>query len=146
MAPLVLIAICAVIGFLVHGIIGLIAGVAAGWVLSMLIGSALNAWHGGLVSQKERRRVALLFYMNHQPTVDSYLQDVTEKEKLALIESLIERVFRRAILAAPLVSKSMGISPPEIAEAAMQEAAEEPDSKVGEIILLLKDHILRTMY
>jgi len=146
MAPLVAIAICAVIGFLIYGIIGLIAGAAAGWVISMLIGIAADAWSGGLLPRKERRRVALVFYMDNQPTVDSYMQNMTEEEKLRLIERLIERVFRRATVAAPLVSKPMGMSPPEITEAAMQEAAEEQDPKVREIILLLKDHILRTMY
>lgn len=146
MAPLVTIVICAVIGFLIYGIIGLIAGAAAGWVLCMLIGTALTTWSGGLLPRKERRRVALLFYMDHQPKVDSYMQDVTEEERLRLIETLIERVFRRATIAAPLVSKSMGISPPEIDEAAMQEAAEELDPKLREIILLLKNKIIRYMY
>ena len=146
MAPLVTILIFAVIGFLIHDIVGLVGGAAVGWGLSMLIGIAANAWSGGLLPRKARKETARFFYMNHQPTVDVCMVGMTEEEKIRLIEGLLERVFRRATTTAPLASKSMGMSPPEINEAARQEAAEEQDPHVREIILLLKDHILQTMY
>jgi len=74
------------------------------------------------------------------------MEGMTEEEKIRLIEVLLERVFHCATVAAPLASKSMGMSPPEINEAARQEAAEEQDPHIREIILLLKDHIIQTMY
>ena len=146
MAPLLTIILCAGIGFFTHGIVGLVAGAVVGWLLSMLIGLATAAWSGGFLPRKARKQVALFFYMNHQPTVDSRLVGMTEEEKLRLIENLMERIFRRATVAAPLVSESMGMSPPEITEAARQEAAEEENPKVRELIPLLRDHILQTMY
>lgn len=146
MAPLVTILIFAVIGFLIHDIVGLVVGTVVGWGFSMLIGIAATAWSGGLLPRKVRKETACLFYMNHQPTVDVCIKSMTEAEKIRLIEGLLERVFRRATGAAPLRSKSMGMSPPEINEAARQEAAEEQDPNVREIILLLKDHIIQTMY
>ena len=146
MAPLVTILIFAVIGFLIHDIVGLIVGAAVGWGLSMLIGIAATAWSGGFLPRKVRKKTARFFYMNQQPTVDACMEGMTEEEKIRFIEGLLERVFRRATAGAPMASKSMGLSPPEINEAARQEAAEEHDPDVQEIILLLKEHILNTMY
>lgn len=146
MVPIVTIVAFAVIGFFIHGVVGLIVGAVAGWVISILIGIALSAWSGGLLPRKARKQAAMFFYMNHQSTVDSCTKGMREEEKLRLIENLMERIFRHATVSAPLVSKSMGMSPPEVNEAATQEAAEEPDPKIREMILLLKDHILQTMY
>ena len=146
MAPLVTIVLCAVIGFTIHGAVGLVVGAAAGWLLSMLIGTIGTTVSGGLLPRKARRQTARLFYMNHQPKVDSCTEDMAEGEKLRLIEGLMERIFRRATVAAPLLSKSMGMSRPEVDVAAKQEAAEEQDPNVRELILLLKVHILQTMY
>jgi len=146
MAPLVTILIFAVIGFFIHDIVGLVVGAAVGWVFSMLIGIAATAWSGGFLPRKVRKETARFFYMNHQPTVDACMEGITEEEKIRLIEGLLERVFRRATVGAPLASKSMGMSSPEINEAARQEAEEEQDPHVREIILLLKEHIIHTMY
>jgi len=146
MAPLVTILIFAVIGFLIHDIVGLVVGAAVGWVLSMLIGIAATAWSGGFLPRKVRKETARFFYMNHELTVDACMEGMTKEDKIRIIEDLLERVFRRATAAAPLASKSMGMSPPEIDEAAIQEAAEKQDPSVREIILLLKDHIIQTMY
>ena len=146
MAPLITIVICAVIGLVIHGIIGLIVGAMAGWLLSMLIGVISAKVSGGLLPRKVRKQVAHLFYMNYQPTIDSYTKSMEEEEKLQLIESLLERIFRRATITAPLLCKSMGMSRQEVDEAAKQEAAEEENPKIRELILLLRDHILSTMY
>jgi len=146
MAPLVTIIVCAVVGFLVHGIIGLLAGLVAGYVLGLAVGTLATAWSGGLLPRKVRKQSAILFYMNHQPAIDSCMQDMSDRQKLRLIESLLERVFRRAAVAAPLLSKSMGMSAMEVEEAIRQEAAEEKDPKIRGLILLLTDHILTAMY
>ena len=146
MAPLLTIAVCALAGFLEYGVVGLIGGGAIGCALSMLIGIIATACSGGLLPRKERKRVALLFYMDNQLMVDSCTEDLTRHEKLHLLESLIERLFRRATLAAPVTAKSMGMSRAEVEEAARQEATEEKDPRIRELILSLEDHIFRTMY
>lgn len=146
MAPLITIVICAIFGLAIYGIVGLVVGAVAGWLLSMLIGTIGVMASGGLLPRKARKQAANLFFMNHQPTVDSCTGEMAEEEKRQLIESLMERIFRRATVAAPLLCKSMGMSRREVDEAAKQEAAEEQDPKVRELILLIKDHILETMY
>lgn len=146
MAPLVTILIFAVIGFIIHDVVGLVVGAGIGWGISMLIGIAATIWSGGLLPRKARKETARIFYMNHQPTVDACFEGMAEVEKIRFIEDLLERVFRRATVAAPLASKSMGMTPIEINEAAKQEAAEEQDPNVREIILLVKEHIIQTMY
>jgi hypothetical protein len=146
MMPIFTIVLCAFAGFLSYGVVGLIGGAVAGWALSMLIGIIATAWSGGLLPRKERKRVALLFYMDHQPMVDSCTMGMTKQQKLRIVEGLIERLFRRATLAAPMTSKSMGMSRAEVEEAARIEATEEKDPGIRQIILPLKDHIFRTMY
>ena len=146
MIPLLTIVIAAVVGFITYGIVGLIVGAVSGWVLSMLIGTVLCKWSGGLLPRKARRDCALYFYMNHQPMIDSCMEDMPESEKIRLIEKLIERIFRRATVDAPMLSKSMGMSRSEVSKAAEAEAEIEQDERTREMILLLRDHILATMY
>jgi len=146
MAPIITIVLCAILGLYLYGVLGAVLGAVAGYLLSMLIGTIAAAWGGGLLPRKLRQRTALFFYMNHQPTIDAYVHGTSEQEKLRLIEGLIERIFRRATVKAPLLSKSMGMSYREVEEAAEQEATAAENPKVREVILLLKDHILQTLY
>jgi len=146
MMPFLTILIVAIVGFLAYGFIGLILGAVAGWILSMLIGMIFNLWHGGLLPRTARKDCVLYFYMNHQPMIDSCMEDMPESEKIRLIEKLIERIFRRATVDAPMLSKSMGMSRSEVSKAAEAEAEIEQDERTREMILLLRDHILATMY
>jgi len=146
MAPIITIVLCAILGLYLYGVLGAVLGAVAGYLLSMLIGTIAAAWGGGLLPRKLRQRTAFFFYMNHQPTIDAHMDGTSEQEKLRMIEALIERIFRRATVKAPLLSKSMGMSYPEVQEAAEQEAAAEQDPKMRHVILLLKDYILQTMY
>ena len=61
MAPLVTILIFAVIGFLIHDIMGLVVGAAVGWILSMLIGIFATAWSSGFLPRKVRKETARVF-------------------------------------------------------------------------------------
>jgi len=146
MAPIITIIVIAIIGFLIYGIVGLIVGAVAGWLLSMLIGTIAMAW-SGWASPEESSKTSgdLLLY---EPSTNGRCAYGRHGEagQASNDRGLMERIFRRATLGAPLVAKSMGMSQLEVEEAADQEAADEQNPRVRELILLLKNYILQTMY
>ncbi len=146
MAPYVTVILCAVVGYAIHGILGCVIGAGVGWCVSMVIGSIAFWISGGLLPRKARGQSAALFYMNHQPLVDSCIPGIGESEKLRLIEGLIERVFKRATIEAPMLSKTMGMSKRELEAAVMGETQDEPDPEVRKLLEALQEHILGTMY
>jgi len=146
LAPVVTIILCGVGGYFVYGWLGAVIGAIIGWCISMAIGMINTQVSGGLLPKKLRKRSALLFYMNHEALVTSCTEGMKKETRLQLIEALIERIFKRATINAPMLSKTMGMSVTEVEVAAMQESHDESDSNVRRLVIALKDHILTTMY
>ena len=101
MAPFALIAISAIIGFVLGGLGGAAVGALVGFVLSFVIAGIIRLVQGGGLPRKVRRSLVVNLIANHRNTVVAALPGVEGDRLYKALEAVIEDIVRHAVRHAP---------------------------------------------
>jgi len=97
MAPWITILLGGLVGFIWHGALGGLAGLAGGFVVCLLLGGLVFGVRGGLVPREYKREAARRLLESLKAQADSAFPGLGEAPQLRGIEGAIEKLFRRSM-------------------------------------------------
>jgi len=146
MIPYLGIGVAALVGLFGWGLKGLLIGAIGGWGFSLLFGSILTLFSGGLLPRKVRKETAIYFITLHPELARNAFPNTSEAGLQKSVERSIESIFKRAVTD----NKSMNLEARwdrtaiQAANAAL--IAEEPRPEMKAYLAALEQHIEREMY
>lgn len=97
MAPRITIVLGGLLGFIWKGVLGGVAGLVCGYLLSLLIGGLFFAGRGGLVPVKAKQQAARQFLNDYGEIAVTAFPGLNQTARLQAVEDAIEKVFRRSM-------------------------------------------------
>lgn len=101
--PYVIITATAIVGYVKFGILGLIIGVAAGYIVNILLAASFSFFNKtfdiGLLKKKDRRAIAESFYNKHEQEIKSLdkFKTLEEKEIIDIFAKHINQIHEFSI-------------------------------------------------
>lgn len=95
--PTLFIGICALIGFVISGLLGLALGIVAGFIIAFLIGTISWLFSRGVLPKEKRKQTAVDFASKHQALLSAAYPEISEGGYLNKVEQLLEEIVKRSI-------------------------------------------------
>lgn len=146
MIPYLVIGAAALVGLFGWGLKGLILGASGGLVFSLLFGTVLTLFSGGLLPRKVRKEAARRFIALHPDLAQSVFLEASQPATQRSVERCIEAIFKRATAGNKSMNLEAGWDRAAIQVAAAALIAEEPRPAMQAFLAALEQHIEREMY